>query len=144
MTHSAGATSPDRGGKPVPKGIALLVIVGVVAGVSWFVWQQAMRAPQPVERSAADFVVRWTCDKGHAFDAAGAPGSQPCPTCGGPAYASFGCGCTSGACGYGAQMQLRYDDKCEPEAMRWRPAGEWVPYVFPPKCPKCGQAMRPG
>jgi hypothetical protein len=134
----------ERRGQRVPVWVGLPVILAVIAVTTWLVWNKATAVPKPYERTGADFVVRWTCDKGHSFDANGAPGSKPCPTCGGPAYATFGCGCTNGACGYGAQMQLRYDAKCEPEAMRWRPTGDWQPYIFPPKCPKCGQAMRPG
>ncbi len=130
--------------KHVPLWVSVLAIAGLAAGASWFVWTKATEAPKPFERTAADFDVTWTCDRGHSFVDKGAPGSKPCPTCGGPAYASFGCACQNGACGYTAQMQLRYNDKCETEAMRWRPSGEWQPYIFPPKCPKCGGPMRPG
>ncbi len=123
---------------------ALLVIVAVAAVSSWLAWKRSTKVVVPVQRTAADFVVRWTCDQGHSFEANGAPGSKPCPTCGGEAYATFGCVCQNRACGYVAEMQLRYNEQVETDAMRWRPKGEWQPYEFPPKCPKCGGPMRPG
>lgn len=140
--HSPAPRSekPSRGSQIALAAIALAAI----ATAAWFAFRRATDVPKPYERSVAEFTVRWTCDQGHAADAPGAAGPRPCPSCGRDSFATFGCACTNPACANVATMQLRYSDKLEIDAMRWRPAGEWQPYEFPPKCPKCGNPMRPG
>lgn len=121
-------------------GAALFIALAV--GV-WLGWRRATKAPVPYERTGADFVVRWTCDQGHAFEANGAPGAKKCPTCGGDAYPTFTCTCTNPRCGHVTTMQLRYNEEVKADTMRWRPDGHWQPYDFPPPCPQCASPMRP-
>src|SRR5262249_54571108 len=119
---------------------ALLV---AAAWALWYSLERTMRTPVPRERTGADFVVTWKCDQGHAIEGAGGAGAKRCPTCGGEMYATLNCTCTNPACGNAAVMQLRYDANVLPAEMRWRPAGEWKKYSFPPICVNCGKAMRP-
>jgi len=126
-------------------GWAAIVVVAAAALISgWSAWRRATAVPIPRERTGADFVVRWTCDQGHAFETNGAPGAKSCPTCGGDAYPTFTCTCTNPKCGHVRIMQLRYNEEVRADTMRWRPDGDWQPYEFPPPCPKCGSPMRPG
>ncbi|MBI5864118.1 MAG: hypothetical protein HZB38_06390 [Planctomycetes bacterium] len=131
-------------GRRIGKLVGAIALVAVAAGVLWYSARKTTTTPKPRERTAADFIVAWECDKGHRTEAPGAPGARPCPTCGGESFATFTCSCTDGACGNTATMQLRYDEQSLPDDMRWRPKGDWIKYEFPPKCPKCGHDMRPG
>lgn len=140
MTTAAGE---GRGSGGASKVLGVGLLLAAAAGALWYSLDRTTRTPAPRERSAAEFVVTWKCDQGHAADGPGAAGAKPCATCGGEMFATFVCTCTNAACGKSAAMQLRYDASVLPAEMRWRPGGEWVKYNFPPTCGTCGKAMRP-
>src|SRR5262245_58002554 len=132
---------PSSGGAARMLGMGALLIAA--AWGLWYSLNRTTRPPIPRERTAAEFVVTWKCDQGHAIDEPGAAGAKRCATCGGEMYATLTCACTNAACGRVATMQLRYDERVLPAEMRWRPDGGWTKYVFPPMCAACGKAMRP-
>jgi hypothetical protein len=136
-------TGEGRGSGGATKVLGALALLAVAAGALWYSLDRTSRTPVPRERSAAEFVVTWKCDQGHAIDGPGATGARTCAICGGEMFATFVCTCTNAACGKTATMQLRYDATVLPAKMRWRSGGKWTQYSFPPMCPACGKAMRP-
>ncbi|MEP0845691.1 MAG: hypothetical protein HRF50_02595 [Phycisphaerae bacterium] len=147
MPHSESAApkAQERKVNPrIPGWMVLLAVLGAVAGAAWWSWQRTEQQRVPVQRSGFDFIVQWSCEKGHAFSERGAAGAKPCPTCGGECFPTFSAFCTGAGCGKQDRFQLRYDDKGKIAGFRWGLGGEWQAYVFPPKCRACGAVMRPG
>lgn len=143
MTGTTGEARRGGGGRAA-RIVGVILLLAGATGALWYSLDRTTQAPVPRERTGADFIVTWKCDQGHAIDAPGATGARQCATCGGEMYATLTCSCSNETCGKTAVMQLRYDAQVLPAEMRWRPAGEWKKYDFPPRCPGCGKAMRPG
>jgi len=68
--------------------LASLLAVFVAAASIWASYWVWYRHDQdvPAHRTPPDFRFQWLCPNGHVFEAQGAYGTLPCPTCGQPAH----------------------------------------------------------
>lgn len=116
--------------------------IALVGAVAWQ-WLNHPKVDRTIlQRTIADFTLRWRCDQGHVFHAPGQLGSRPCTSCGQSAVPTDRYACPE----HGAFDVLlefsAYDDPQRPHAKRYRlPNGSWQKIADGVRCPRCGAVM---
>lgn len=141
---------PDRAGRgrgrrptvrlPKPRGATASLGIAAVAAILLLILWRSWRAEEvvrPPPRGPRDVELRWKCDGGHVFVAAGQAGARDCWTCAKPAYPVFEYHCgTHGA--YDVTVLYSNDASGRLVPSKWRiGVRTWVEAPENLRCLRC-------
>ncbi len=116
--------------------LGLATVAAILLLIVWRSWRTDVVVGTP-GGNPPEVEMRWKCDAGHVFFAAGQASSRECWTCGRPAYAVFDYHCkTHGV--FEVAVLFSNDASGRRVPSRWRPAGRrWVETQENLRCPRC-------